>query len=79
MAATKYYRAQIREEGSESVLPEEEEFWEEHVEAEGGGTGGGMLFVASLLLDADVLAEAEGRARGGLGRVEVRKVILREA
>lgn len=79
MGAIKYYRAQFRDEGSESVLPEEQELWEEALEAEGDGIGDTTVFVASLLVDAEALVEGRGRAQSGLGRVEVRKVVFREA
>lgn len=79
MAAIKYYRAPVPDEDGDSVLPEEHEFWEEPLEAEGDVTGDSTVFVASLLVDAEALGEAAGKVHGGLGRVEVRKVVFREA
>lgn len=79
MATTKYYRAQFRDEGSESVFPEEQELWEEALEAEEDGTEDTIVFVASLLVDAEAMVEGGGRVQSGLGRVEVRKVVFREA
>ena len=79
MAAIKYYRAQVRGEGRESVFPEEQEVWEEPLEAGEDGTEDTTIFVASLLVDPEALVGTGKQARIGLGRVEVRKVILREA
>lgn len=79
MAAIKYYRSQCRDEGSKSLSPEEQALWEEPLEAEGDGMEDPTVFVASLLVDAEALVEAGGRMQSGLGRVEVRKVVFREA
>lgn len=79
MAAIKYYRSRFRDEGSDSLFPEEQVLWEEALEAEGDGTEDPTVFVASLLVDAEALVEAGGRLQSGLGRVEVRKVVFREA
>lgn len=79
MAAIKYYRAPVLDEDTDCVLPEEHEFWEEPLEAEGDATAASTVFVASLLVDAQALGEAAGKAYSGLGRVEVRKVVFREA
>ncbi|HEV8663598.1 MAG TPA: hypothetical protein VGT06_10745 [Candidatus Methylomirabilis sp.] len=79
MAAIKYYRSQFRDEGSDSLFPEEQVLWEEPLEAEGDGSEDPTVFVASLLVDAEALVAAGGRVQSGLGRVEVRKVVFREA
>lgn len=79
MAAIKYYRAPVLDEDTDSVLPEEHEFWEEPLGAESDATEASTVFVASLLVDVQALGEAAGKVHSGLGRVEVRKVVFREA
>lgn len=79
MAAIKYYRAPVLDEDTDSVLPEEHEFWEEPLEGEGDATEASTVFVASLLVDVQALGKAVGKVHSDLRRVEVRKVVFREA
>lgn len=79
MAAIKYYGEQFRDEESEGDFPEELLLWEDSLGPEGGGLEGTSVFVESLLLNADVLAEGSAGGLAGLGRVMVRRVVFREA
>lgn len=79
MAAIKYYGEQFRDEESESNFPEELLLWEDPLGPEGGGLEGTCVFVESLLLNADVLAEGSAGGPAGLGQVKVRRVVFREA
>lgn len=79
MAAIKYYGEQFRDEESEGYFPEELAFCEDPLGPEGGGLEGTCVFVESLLLNADVLAEGSAGGPAGLGRVMVRRVVFREA
>lgn len=79
MAAIKFYRAPVPDEDADSVLPEEHEFWEGPLEAGEEASEDATVFVASLLVDVGALEEAAGEVHGVLRRVEVRKVVFREA
>ena len=78
MAAIKYYGEQLRDAESECCFPEELALWEDPLGLEGGGLEGTCVFVESLLLNADVLAEGSAGGPAGLGRVMVRRVVFRE-
>lgn len=79
MAAIKYYGEQFRDAESECYFPEELALWEDPLGLEGGALEGTRVFVESLLLNADVLADGSAGGPAGLGRVTVRRVVFREA